>query len=140
MNQCSFIGNLTRDPESRTTKNEKTVTNFSVAVNSGFGDSRETYYVNVVTFNKTAENCANFLAKGRQVAVVGRMRTQEWENADGEKRRRDELIANEVHFLSKGDGEAPAGGKKAAPKSETKKEKKVEISDIDDIDDDEIPF
>ena len=79
MNRAIIIGNLTRDPELRTTASGKSVCSFTVAVNRGFGDKKDADFIPVVTWEKTAESCAKFLAKGRKVAVSGRIATRNYE-------------------------------------------------------------
>lgn len=94
-----FIGNLTRDPELRQTQTGKAVCNFSIAVNEGSGDNKSTEYVNVVCWEKTAENVAKYLVKGRPVFVEARKQQREYEGKDGTKNRVDEYVAYTVTFL-----------------------------------------
>lgn len=104
------VGRLGGDPEMRYTANGKATTSFSVAADAGFGDSKRTEWFRVVTWDKTAEACAQYLAKGSLVAIVGRTETRSWDGSDGVKKYRTELIAERVQFLdSKGD-RAAAGG------------------------------
>ena len=111
VNKVIIIGNLGADPEMRYTANGSAVTSFNVATNEqwtgGDGQRQEhTEWFSVVTWNRLAETCSQYLAKGRQVYVEGRMRTRSWEGQDGQKRYRTELIADTVRFLgSRGDGE-----------------------------------
>lgn len=117
MNHVEIIGNLTRDPEARTTQSGVAVTTFTVAVNRRFINQqtgqRDADFFNVVTWRKAAEACAKCLAKGRKVAVVGSLQNRTWEDADGNKHYATEIIADEVEFLTshKADGapEAASG-------------------------------
>lgn len=114
LNHCQFIGRLGQDPETRFTQSGDPVCNFSIACDSGYGDKKSTEWVRLVAFKKTAELCGQYLQKGRQVYVSGRMQTRKWTNKDGQDVYTTEIIANEVKFLGdKGEGkpktEAPAG-------------------------------
>ena len=104
------IGNLGRDPEMRYTPNGNAVTEFSVASNRRFtsdGEQRdETEWFNVIAWGRLAETCSQYLSKGRQVYVEGRMQTRSWDGECGKKHYRTELVANEVKFLGGRDGQA----------------------------------
>ena len=97
MNNCTFIGRLTKDPEIRYTKESMAVCTFAIAVNR-FNDVAD--FFPVKTWGKTAENCAKFLAKGRLVAVNGSMQNDSWEK-DGEKHTFNYLNAQRVEFLER---------------------------------------
>lgn len=106
-----IIGNLTRNPESRTTPTGQTVTHFGVATNRVWTNSagerqEEVEYHNVVAWGKLAEICNQYLSKGRKVYVEGRLRTSEWVGQDGVKRHRTEIIADNMIMLDR----APTGG------------------------------
>lgn len=100
MNRAVIIGNLTRDPELRTTPQGISVTTFTVAVPRGFGDKKETDFIPVVTWRGLADNCAKFLAKGRKVGVSGRIQTRSYDGNNGERRYVTEIVADDVEFLS----------------------------------------
>jgi len=114
LNKCMVIGNLGADPEMRYTANGNAVTTFNVATSRRFTDNsgerrEETEWFRVVTWNRLAETCAQYLTKGRQVYVEGRLQTRSWEGQDGQKRYTTELIAEEVKFLGGGrQEEAPS--------------------------------
>src|SRR5688572_20808331 len=98
-----IIGNLGKDPEMRFTANGSAVTTFSVAAsrayNSREGERKEeTEWFNVVAWNKLAETCSQFLAKGRRVYVEGRLSTRSWEGQDGQRHWRTEIVASDVLF------------------------------------------
>lgn len=102
MNKIMIIGNLTRAPELRTTAAGVPVCRFCVAVNRRFtseGDQGVDFF-DVVTFRKTAENCASYLAKGRKVCVVGALRINEFTDREGNRRTSVDIAADEVEFLS----------------------------------------
>jgi len=100
LNKVMIIGNAGREPEMRFTPSGKPVTNFSVAVNSKFGEQDTTEWFNIVCWNKLAETCHQYLQKGQQVYVEGRLQTQTWEQ-DGETKYKTEIVANRVLFLGK---------------------------------------
>ncbi len=133
-----IIGNLGADPEMRYTANGNAVTTFRVATSRTFngpaGERREeTEWFSVVTWERLAETCAQYLTKGRQVYVEGRMQTRSWDGNDGVKHYRTELIAQEVKFLgNRGDGGAGGGG--FAPGMA------VGADSEGDVDPDELPF
>ena len=104
LNKCTIIGNLGADPEMRYTANGSAVTNFNVAASRSYTNAEserveETEWFSVVTWNRLAETCAQYLEKGRQVYVEGRMQTRSWDGQDGQKRYKTELIAETVKFL-----------------------------------------
>ena len=96
MNSVNLIGNLTRDPELKATQSDTSVCSMRVAIN---GRNDQADYVDVTAFGKLAETAAQYLAKGRQVAISGRLSSSEWQTDDGQKRSRVEVIAQDVRFL-----------------------------------------
>lgn len=103
MNKLTIIGNLTRTPEMRTTQSGKNVCNFTVAVNrrrSGQNGQPEVDFFRVQAWDKLAENCQRYLAKGRKVAVVGPVSVNTYQANDGSTRAQLEMIADDVEFLS----------------------------------------
>lgn len=115
LNRAMIIGNLTRDPESRTTPNGQSVCNFSVATSSQWTDAsgqkqERTEYHNIVAWGKLADICTQYLGKGRKVYVEGRLQTREWEAQDGSKRSRTEIVAENMIMLDRAPaGQGPAG-------------------------------
>jgi single-strand DNA-binding protein len=113
LNKVIIIGNVGNEPEMRFTPNGKPVTSFSVATNwvytSPEGERKqETEWFSVVAWNKLAEQCNQFLAKGKLVYAEGRLHTRSWEGQDGQQHSKMEVIANRVVFLDrKGTGAAP---------------------------------
>ena len=113
VNRIIIIGNLGSEPEMRFTPNGKPVTSFSVATNRRYttadGERREeTEWFTVVTWGRLAEQCNQFLTKGRLVYVEGRLRTHSWEGQDGQRRTRNEIVADRVSFLDRqGQSSAP---------------------------------
>ena len=103
MNKVVLIGRLTRDPELRyTSGNNSAVCNFTIAVDRSFqgqNGEREADFIPVVVWNKQAENVKNYLTKGSQVAVEGRIQVRNYDDQNGQKRYVTEVIANSVEFL-----------------------------------------
>jgi len=101
MNTVSLIGRLGRDPEIRHTGAGKTVANFSIAVDYGFGDKKTTSWIPIVVWEKTAELVQTYCKKGSQVAVEGRLQERSWQDKEGNKRTVLEVIANRLDFLTR---------------------------------------
>ena len=110
VNVVVITGNLTRDPELRHLGSGTAVCKLRVAVNSRRKDGQtgewvdKPNYFDVTVWGAQGENCANYLAKGRPVAVEGRLDWREWEDQGGNKRQSVEIIANSVQFLGSRDG------------------------------------
>jgi single-strand DNA-binding protein len=106
VNRMTIIGNLGSEPEMRFTPGGRPVTSFRVATNwrytSPEGERREeTEWFNVVCWSRLAEQCNQFLSKGRLVYVEGRLRMRTWEGQDGQTRSRNEIVADRVKFLDR---------------------------------------
>ncbi|MEL7610658.1 MAG: single-stranded DNA-binding protein [Bacillota bacterium] len=143
MNKAILIGNLTRDPEVRTTQSGVSMCSFTIAVNRRFTNadgSKQTDFIPIVTWRKTAELCGQYLAKGRKVAVIGEIQTRSYDAKDGTKRFVTEVVADEVEFLSPrgeqggGSYEARPSGGHASPAMQD------DLDGFADIEDDELPF
>jgi single-strand DNA-binding protein len=121
VNKVILVGNLGRDPELRYTPGGQPVANFSIATSEswnkkdGSGREERTEWHRIVAWGRTAELCAQYLAKGRTVYIEGRLQTREWENKEGQKQRTTEVIANTVQFIGSGGG-AGGGGGAGAPR------------------------
>jgi single-strand DNA-binding protein len=132
VNKMIVIGNLGSEPEMRFTPNGRPVTSFNVATNWRYttaeGERREeTEWFTVVTWGRLAEQCNQFLTKGRLVYVDGRLRTHSWEGQDGQRRSRNEIVADRVSFL---DRQAVA----------TLPEEKAEEGGVNELGPEDIPF
>lgn len=99
MNTVILIGRLTRDPELRYTNSGHAVANFTLAVDRPFSKEKETDFIPIIVWQKQAENCANYLFKGSQVAVEGRLQVRGYEDKQGNKRSVTEVVASSVQFL-----------------------------------------
>ena len=112
VNKVILVGNLGRDPELRYIPSGQAVANFSLATSDRWRDKEgnnqeRTEWHRIVVWGKSAENCAQYLQKGRSVYIEGRLQTREWEDKDGNKRQTTETIAQTVQFLG---GRGGAGG------------------------------
>ena len=102
MNKVFLIGNLSKDPELRTTNSGTSVCTFSLAVNrrkDKDGNSTADFF-SIVAWRQLAELCGKYLAKGRKVSVVGELQNRSYEANDGTKRHVTEIVANEIEFLT----------------------------------------
>jgi single-strand DNA-binding protein len=128
-NRVILAGNLVRDPETRFLPSGLAVTSFGLAVNHRYKSNNEVKeevsFFDVVVFGKMGENCAEYLSKGRPVLVEGRLRQRRWE-ADGVKRSKIEIVADNVQFLGSPRGASAEASTPAAPAPESQ--------------DDDIPF
>jgi single-strand DNA-binding protein len=132
LNKVIIIGNVGTDPEMRFTPNGNPVTSFRIATSRTYTSpegerKQETEWFDVVTWNRLAEQCNQFLTKGRTAYVEGRLRTRSWEGQDGQKHWRTEIIANRVLFLDR----RPAG---------TLPEAGAEAGTEEDLEPGDIPF
>jgi single-strand DNA-binding protein len=120
LNRAQIIGNLTRDPESRSTASGQAVANFGVATSSVWTDAsgqrqEKTEFHNIVAWGKLAEICSQYLHKGKKVFVEGRLQTREWEAQDGQKRRTTEIVADSLIMLDRPQGQGGPTGASSKP-------------------------
>lgn len=163
------MGNLTRDPEMRSSPSGTTITTFSIATNRVYNDKdgnrqESAEFHNVVVFGRQAENSAQYLKKGQSALVEGRLQTRSWDDQDGNKKYRTEIVAASVQFgqksggggdtASSGAAAGAAGGaaagasaensssSEAGSSQESKKEEleTIEYPDEDEVNPEDIPF
>lgn len=114
LNKVMLIGRLTANPEGRTTPQGVTVTSFSIATNRVWKDQQgnqqdRVEYHNIVTWRRLAEICAQYLSKGRQVYIEGHLQTRTWDDTDGKKNYRTEVVADNMIMLgNRNDAQTPA--------------------------------
>ncbi len=142
MNTVILIGNLTADPELRTTGSGTPVCTFRLAVQRRFASKdgeRQTDFINIVAWRQLGELCAKYLTKGQKAAVNGSLQIRNYEDKDGNKRIAAEVIADDVQFLSGGTrsgggdySRPPLPPEPAAPSSS--------FAPFTDVDDDSLPF
>ncbi len=145
LNKAIIVGNLTRDPEKKALPSGMAVTSFSLATNRVWmkdGQKQEdTDFHNIVVFGRQAETSAQYLKKGQNVMVEGRIQTRTWDDADGKKNYRTEIVADRVQFGAKpgGAGSAPETGSQAPQAAPADTGSQIDYPQ-DDINPDDIPF
>jgi single-strand DNA-binding protein len=146
LNKAMIIGNITRDPETRSTANGQPVTSFSIATNLTWTDQsgqkqQKAEFHNIVAWRKLAEICGQYLKKGSKVYIEGRLQTSSWTGQDGNKRYKTEIVADNMIMLdSKGTNEAPINNNQNNQNSEPIIQQEEENSDDEEIKVENIPF
>ncbi|MGG0757299.1 single-stranded DNA-binding protein [Brevibacillus laterosporus] len=138
LNRVILIGRLTKDPDMKYTPNGVAVTTFTIAVDrrfSGQGGEKETDFIGIVAWRQLADLCTNYLRKGKQCAVEGRLQTRSYDNKEGKKVFVTEVIAENVQFLSS-QGSEPSVNKKTSPSNDPFSDTGKPIN----ISDDDLPF
>lgn len=141
LNKIIVIGHLGRDPEMRYTPNGQSVTSFSVASSRRYttaaGERREeTEWFNIAAWGRLGELCNQYLTKGRQVYVEGRLRSRSFEGRDGQQRFVNEIYLTDIQFL--GQGPSAGGGREGEPPSDLDAGIETAGPDADDVDN--LPF
>lgn len=129
LNKVILAGRLTKDAELRSTQSGKSVASFTVATDNGYGENKQTAFINCVAFGKTAEFISNYFARGKMIILCGRLSTRTWEGQDGKRNYATEVIADEVYF-----------GEAKKEKEEAEKETEDAFGAVPDADDDDLPF
>lgn len=119
LNKAMLIGNLTRNPEVRTTTSGQTVCSFGLATNRRWNDQsgqrqEQVEYHNIVAWGKLAEICGQYLVKGKKVYVGGRLQTRKWQGQDGVEKQRTEIVMEEMQMLDRA-GTAASSSQSVAP-------------------------
>jgi len=153
MNKALVIGRLTRDPESKTIPSGQRVTSISVATNRNFKDKEgnrqeQVEFHNIVIWGKLAEIASQYLVKGQEVMVEGRIQTRSWDGQDGAKKYRTEIVAESLQLGSKPGGKtgegfsrsSEAGSDKAIPAKEKSRAVPTTNEDVEEIKIEDIPF
>jgi single-strand DNA-binding protein len=134
VNKAILIGNLTADPEVRTTPSGVLCAMFTLAINRRYKDAngnKAADFIRIVAWRQLAELCDKYLKKGRKVAVVGQIQSRSYDGQDGSKRYVTEIIADEIEFLSSG---SAGQGVPMPPEPEYGQ------AGFTEVDDDELPF
>ena len=143
MNRVTLIGRLTKAPEQKQTNNGIAVCTFSIAVNRRM-NREQTDYFTVVAWRGLAETCGKYLTKGQQVAVIGELQTRSYDDKNGTKRYVTEVVAEEVEFLSKANGNAQTGAQSAEAPQEahemTSAEYFAQMTGIETLEEEALPF
>ncbi len=137
MNKIILIGNLTRDPETRTTPSGHSVCNFDIAVNDRRGGQENTLYFRVAAWDRTGESCQRYLSKGRKVFVSGPLSYRTYQANDGTTRVSLEVNANDVEFLSSRSDDMANGSYAPAPAAPAPM---AQASGFTAVETDELPF
>jgi len=142
LNRCEFIGRLGRDPETRYTADNNAICNFSIAVGYKSKDKETTEWVRITAFGKLAGICADYLKKGSQVFVAGRMTTRKWVNKDGVDQYTTEVIADQMQMLGGRQDDAPSTAPAAPVKPKSDAYRAIKEGNIVPFDDfeDTVPF
>ncbi len=142
MNKVILIGRLTKDPELSTTASGISVCRLSLAVSRRFKNAdgeRETDFFNIVAWRDLGETCHRFLKKGNQVAIVGSIQNRSYDAADGSKRYVTDIVAEEIDFISPKNSSDSEENSAYAPSQEPKAQPK-QTAELEEIDDDSLPF
>src|SRR5690625_4278682 len=143
INNWTGVGRLTRDPELRYTQNGKAVANFTIAVNRPFKNAQgeqEADFINCNAWGKQAENLANYMKKGSQIGVTGRINTRSYENQEGKRGYVTEVVADQVAFL---EPKGQTNNQQSQSKPQQNKENNEPLQgqgEPVDISDDDLPF
>jgi single-strand DNA-binding protein len=132
LNRCEFIGRLGKDPEVRYAPSGDAVCNFSIAVGYKTKEKETTEWVRIVAFGKLAGICADYLKKGSQVFIAGRMTTRKWVNKDGVDQYTTEVVADQMQMLGGKSDDTPSPKKPDAYRQ-------IKEGNIADLEDD-VPF
>ena len=145
LNKAFIIGNLTRDPELKALPSGSKVCTFSVATNRVFKDKEGkrqevAEFHNIVVFGRIAETVAQYMKKGSQVLVEGRIQNRSWDKPDGTKAYRTEIVADAVQFGSRGSGTSTGGKGASGAKAEPTGASEAIEYPTEEINPDDIPF
>lgn len=99
MNIAVLMGRMTSTPELKTTPSGVSVTSFSIAVDRGYGENKQTDFINIVAWRQTAEFICKHFTKGSRIAIEGSIQTRKYQDRDGNNRTVFEVVAKEVHFV-----------------------------------------
>ncbi|MFH0952333.1 MAG: single-stranded DNA-binding protein [Patescibacteria group bacterium] len=135
LNKAMIIGNLTRDPESRSTSGGQNVCNFSIATNRIWKDAKTgerkqaVEYHNIVAWGKLGETCSQYCNKGKKVYIEGRLQTRTWDDQAGNKRNRTEIVAESMILLDRS-GSRSDNGPTAPAADSSSSDEEIKVEDI----------
>lgn len=139
LNQCNFIGRLGRDPETRYTSGGEAITSFYIAVGWKSKDKEGAEWVPITTFGKLAEICAQYLKKGSQVFISGRLKTEKYTDKDGIEKYSTKIVADTMQMLGGRQDAASTDDDHSSAPAPRKESAKRPATDSSDINDD-VPF
>lgn len=134
LNTISIMGRLTQTPALKYTQSNKPVLSFSIANEYGFGDNKETYFIDCVAWNKTAEFIANYFDRGDMIILSGTLKTRKWQDQNGQARKATEVMVLSVDF---------GNSRKEPSQDEQRPPKPPEVTTVEDPsgdDDTALPF
>ena len=144
MNKVTLLGRLTKDPEIKCTEaNNTTVAKFTLAVNRKFakkGEEKQTDFINIVVWNKLADTVAQYLVKGKQVIVIGRMQTRVWTDKDNSKHYVTEVIGEEIEFVDSKTTQENTKNDESSEAIQNEEETVTEENTEDILSGDDLPF
>lgn len=135
MNKVQLIGRLTKDPELRYTKSNIAVANYTIAINDGYGEKQQTQFINISTWGKSGEFVNKYFKKGKAIAIVGRLNTNNYEDKNGNKRYTTEVITEDIEFIGDKKQEVIQKDEVQVPNNY-----KSEYQNTLSIDDDDLPW
>lgn len=127
MNKVHLIGNLTKDPELRYTKQNTPVASYTIAINSRYGEQQQTEFINISSWGKTGEFVSKYFKKGQQIAITGRLKNRNYEDSNGVKHYSMEVVTEDIEFVG-------------SKKEEVKIEPREEFVPNFNIEDGELPW
>lgn len=127
MNKVHLIGNLTKEPELRYTKNNTPVASYTIAINTRYGDQQQTDFINISSWGKSGEFVSKYFKKGQPIAITGRLKNRNYEDSNGVKHYSMEVVTEDIEFV---------GSKKEEDKIESREEFVPNFN----IEDEELPF
>jgi len=145
LNKAMIIGNLTRDPEVRTTPSGQNVASFSVATSLTWTDNsgqqqKKTEFHNIVAWRKLAEICGQYLKKGSKVYIEGRLQTTDWTGTDGVKKYRTEIVAENMIMLDRVGGNDNFSNAATTPRKQEEDLPTINADEEEEIRVENIPF
>lgn len=127
MNKVHLIGNLTKDPELRYTKQNTPVASYTIAINSRYGEQQQTDFINISTWGKSGEFVSKYFKKGQPIAITGRLKNRNYEDSNGVKHYSMEVVTEDIEFVG-------------SKKEEVKIEPREEFVPNFNIEDGELPW
>lgn len=133
MNKVIISGRLTKDPELRSTQNGTNVAKYTIAINTGYGEKQQTDFVNISTWGKSGEFVNKYFKKGQEISIVGRLKSNTYEDKSGNKRYTLDVISEDIEFIGR--------KKQDDPSEEIPQNYKTDYQDKNiHINDDDLPF
>ena len=139
-NIAILMGRMTSTPELKTTPNGVSVTSFSIAVDRGYGDKKQTDFINIVAWRQTAEFICKYFTQGSRIAIEGSTQTRKYQDKDGNNRTVFEVVANSVHFVDTKSAKPSVDVNPESDPLNQVQDRLNEFTEIGSVDDDDLPF